>query len=460
MGNSRDWCGGTGLRMRVLEGRAQRRVTRALGFAGISAVLLSACTTAPDPALIGDREVVGLEAEASQFVENEALPIALPEAVLNAEWTHPGGNRLHRIPHVAFDAAGTLLWDVDIGQGDARRQRINARPVVAGGAVFTVDADSVVVATSTAGARLWSRSLIPDNERGGQGGSSGLAYGDVASYVTTGYGELVKLDPASGAEIWTQDLDALGGASVTYFDGRVYVAARDSIGWAINAETGRIDWQGTGTPSNSGYVGGAGPAVTDELAIFPFISGELVATFRRGGLQRWNATVLGNRLGVAYAQISDLSADPVVAGNRVYASNPAGRLVAVDLGNGERLWTAREGTISTPAVAGGSLFFVSDRNALLRLDAAAGPPIWSQDLPFFEETRAKRQKTVFAHLGPVLAGGRLWLASSDGALRSFDPVSGAQVSSTPIRSGAATAPVVAGGVMYVVTKNGRLLAFR
>ncbi|MEO0678662.1 MAG: PQQ-binding-like beta-propeller repeat protein, partial [Pseudomonadota bacterium] len=114
----------------------------------------------------------------------------------------------------------------------------------------------------------------------------------------------------------------------------------------------------------------------------------------------------------------------------------------------------------TPAVAGGSIFFVSDQNALTRLSAATGERIWAQQLPLFEERRARRQKTVFAHLGPVLAGGRLWVASSDGALRSFDPVSGAELGATSIPGGAATAPIVADGTMYVVSKRGTLLAFR
>ncbi|MEM6728082.1 MAG: PQQ-binding-like beta-propeller repeat protein, partial [Pseudomonadota bacterium] len=275
-----------------------------------------------------------------------------------------------------------------------------------------------------------------------------------------GFGEVVALDPATGDEIWTQDIDAQGGGSATYFDGRVYVASRDSVGWAINAETGRVDWQLTGTPSPSSYLGGAGPAVTDDLAIFPFPSGELLAVFRRGGIQRWTATVLGGREGVAYGRISDLAADPVVAGGQVFAANPAGRLVALSLGDGSRLWTALEGAQETPAVAGGSVFMVTDQNALMRLDAATGTRIWAQQLPLFEQDRARRHKSIFAHKGPVLAGGRLWVASSDDLLRGFDPVNGAQTASVALPGGAATPPVLAGGTMYVVTGRGQLVAFR
>ena len=426
---------------------------------GLALVVLTGCGER-DVILQGEREALGLAAIDAASAENRAEPISLPASQSNAAWTHPGGNATHLIANPAFSSAPTLVWNTSIGAGDGRRQRINAQPVVVDGRVFTVDANGVVAATSTAGAQLWTRDLTPSTERRGQGGSHGLSFGGGQLYVNSPFGEVVALDPATGAELWAQDIDAQGGGSATYFDGRVYVAARDSVGWAINAETGRIDWQVSGTPSAAGYVGGAGPAVTSDLAIFPFSSGELVATFRRGGVQRWNATVLGTRAGVAYSRIADFAAEPVVDGNRLYVANASGRLVALDLGDGSRIWTAREGALKPPAVAGGSVFILSDQNQLMRLSADTGERIWGTQLPLFEEERARRQKTVFAHNGPVMAGGRLWVASSDGQLRGFDPVSGAQVASAAIPGGAATAPVVAGGVMYVVSKRGQLLAFR
>ena len=70
------------------------------------------------------------------------------------------------------------------------------------------------------------------------------------------------------------------------------------------------------------------------------------------------------------------------------------------------------------------------------------------------------QDSIHAHYGPVLAGGRLHVASSDGMLRSFDPASGALVGQAQIPGGAATAPVVAGQTLYVVSRDGQLHAFR
>jgi len=78
-------------------------------------------------------------------------------------------------------------------------------------------------------------------------------------------------------------------------------------------------------------------------------------------------------------------------------------------------------------VAGGSVFLISDENRLVRLDAATGETIWAEELPFFTRERLTRRKSVFSHFGPVLAGGRLLVASDDGQLREFDPVTGSML---------------------------------
>ena len=77
-----------------------------------------------------------------------------------------------------------------------------------------------------------------------------------------------------------------------------------------------------------------------------------------------------------------------------------------------------------------------------------------------ERERVRRQDRIHAHFGPVLAGGRLVVVSSDGVMRMFDPNSGSLVGQTSIPDGAATAPAVAGQTIYVVSRAGQLHAFR
>lgn len=409
-----------------------------------------------DVILPGER----LDLRPDQAIENEVRPINFASPVANANWTHRNGEPDHSIRHPALGANLTQVFSVDIGEGDSRRARITADPVVENGVVYTLDARARVSATNINGTALWSVDLTPSSDGANDASGGGLAVDDGRLYVATGFGELTVLNAATGREIWTQDLDAPGGSPPTVRGDLVYVVTRDSRAWAVETDTGRIRWQINGTPSVGNFSGGAGPAVTSEIAVFPMPSGEVLGAFPQGGLRRWSSVVTGQRLGESAADISDIAGDPVISGDRVYAANFAGRLVAMKTTNGDRIWTATEGAVSPVWPAGGSVFVVNEISQLVRLDDRDGSVIWKVDLPKFTETRFRQQRTVFAHYGPVLAGGRLIVASSDGVIRQFDPTSGALVGSVAIEGGAASNPIVAGQTLYVVSKDGRLVAFR
>jgi outer membrane protein assembly factor BamB len=97
---------------------------------------------------------------------------------------------------------------------------------------------------------------------------------------------------------------------------------------------------------------------------------------------------------------------------------------------------------------------------LIRLSKDDGTLIWSTPLPEFTKKRVKSRAKIHAHYGPILAGGRLILASSDGLIRKFNPADGTLVSTVELPGGAASAPIVVNGALYVLNTKGDLLAFR
>lgn len=390
-----------------------------------------------------------------------SAPISLPAPVANADWPQRGGNARHAAPHAALSAAPRVIWSADLGEGSSRRIRISVAPVVAGGRVFAMDAAGAVSAVSTSGALLWRTDPAARFDRGSGASGGGLAAEGDRLFVNSAYGEVVALDAASGAVLWRQRLDAAAQGAPAVADGVVYVSGSDGWAWAIDAGDGKVIWQVAGTPGSSGYLGGAAPAVGDRSVIFPSAAGDLTAVLKIGGGTRaWQQSVAGRRLGRAYAFDQAVTGDPVLAGGVVYAGTAAGRVIALKAGSGEVLWTAAEGAMGPIAVAGGSLFLLGDEAMLARLDAATGRAIWEVQLPYFTAAKVRKHKAVTAHYGPLVAGGRLWVASGDGFLRSFDPTDGTLVGSVELPAGAAAQPALAGGTLYIVTERGQLLALR
>ncbi len=430
-----------------------------LSVAAVSLTVLAACEE-PEVILPGAREDIRPAADTETVATRGSKPISVPAQQANASWPQSPGTAAFRTTNAQLRATPQRVWSTPIGKGDSRKQRITAEPVVAGGLIYTLDSGATVSAVSPQGQKVWSTGLIPASDGDSDATGGGMAYANGVLYVSSGFGRLTALDAKSGVIRWQKRLNATGSGAPLVNDGLLYLVAGDETGWAIDAKDGRIAWQVQGTPSVGNVLGAPAPVVASDLAVFAFGSGDVSATFRRGGISRWNASVAGGRRGRAAAQIVDVTGGPMVSGDTIYIGNHSGRTVAFDSGSGERKWTADEGAVDTVWPAGNSLFQVSDRSQLIRLDAATGAVVWAQDLPGFVKDKPNRRGPIVAHYGPIMAGGRLVVASNDGYLRFFSPVDGTLVHRVEVPGGATTAPVVAGQTLYVVSAKGDLHAFR
>jgi outer membrane protein assembly factor BamB len=426
-------------------------------------LLLNLACSPPEPTLPGVREMLDGSAviKAEDWYKIDNLPkLKLPEPSSNSKWTHRGGNAQHNPGHVSLAGSLKLKWQSSIGRGNSRRHQIASGPVAEEGQIFTLDSQSLVTALDVNGVILWQRDVSSEFEEQVDASGGGLALAKGQLFVTTGFGTVQALNAKTGEVLWLQDLESYGGASPTIYENLLYLSARDGSAWAIETDTGRVKWQVSGPSARSGFVGGPGAAVNDKYALFPFGSGDIFAVFRKGGLPSWNSVLSGARMGRSLGSVQDLTGQPVIDLNTIYLSNSAGRMAALDLETGKRKWTSNEGSNGDILVLGESIFFVTDENRLARLSKLDGSLIWSVQLPHFTKKNTKRRAEIFAHYGPILAGGRLVLVSSDQLLREFDPLNGSLISSIELPSAAASNPIVVNETLYTLTVEGDLLAFR
>ena len=433
------------------------RVLRFAALVGLIGVL-AACSR--EEILEGERVDIRAPWGGSSTVENRSVAISLGGQSANTSWTQRQGTSGARPSHPALGATPQHVWAASIGAGDSRRARLTTDPVAAAGRIFTLDARTRVQATSTSGETLWTADLLPP--RGARGSASGgaLAVSGNRLYVTSAYAFMAALDVETGTELWRVDFDSPLTGSPAVQGEHVFVAAADSTLWGLDAATGRIDWTLPGTPALSTVARGSAPAVAGALVVFPTQSGELKALRRANGGLAWTSVAVGRRTGSALSNISAITGDPVVDGNRIYTANQSGRVFAIDARTGDEIWHIDEGAVSPVWPVGGSVFFVSDQNHLIRASARDGSIIWSQELPLYTTERVRRRLAIYPQHGPVLAGGRLWVASGEGPLRGFDPASGERVIELTVPGGAASAPIVVGGTLYVLGRDGNLHAFR
>jgi outer membrane protein assembly factor BamB len=387
-------------------------------------------------------------------------PVTVPAAIANADWPQPGGNPAKAMTHVNLGAAPTRAWSVSIGYGSNPGARLAAEPVVAGGRVYTIDTRATVRASDAqTGARIWEKRIRGEQTSGATLFGGGVSFDDGRLYVTNGAGDAAALDAATGNQLWmVRPGGPLRGAP-TVAAGSVYVISQDNQIYALNAQDGRTQWNGTGAVELAGVFGTAAPAFAQSTVVAGFSSGELTAYRYENGQVVWQDALARTGVSTIVGNLSDIDADPVVDNGRVFAVGQGGRMVAVELVTGQRAWELNIAGISTPWVAGDWVYVVTDRAQLLAVSRASGKVRWMTQLQRFRTASNERSGPVFWR-GPVLAGGNLVLASSTGQIAFVNPVDGTVGRTVRQPIGISLPPVVANGTLYVLDDSGMLSAYR
>jgi len=384
--------------------------------------------------------------------------VNVPPPIDMAEWPQPGGTPAHEGGHLALPGGFNRAWTSSIGESSGYRRRITAQPIMAGGRVFTMDADAVVSAFDAArGSSLWRRDTEGPEERSTNVGG-GIAFDSDTIYAATGRADLVAFEAATGNERWRARLGSPARSSPTVVGERLFVGTLDNQMLGISTKDGSRLWSYQSQSSETLVLGLPAPAHADGFVIAGFGSGELAALRATTGGVAWSDSLAG---GGGRTSITDLSAIlgmPMTHAGRVYATSLGGQLLAIDLRSGRRLWELEVASQQAPWVAGDWLFVVSTDAKVAAINAADGSIAWVTQLERWESPA--KQKDPILWVGPILAGGRLFVPNSTGNAVLLDPSNGAEIGTVGLPGNASLGPIVAGGTMFMVTDNATLVAFR
>jgi outer membrane protein assembly factor BamB len=406
------------------------------------------------------------------------VPVTVPPPAANADWPQPGGNASKSIGHVALGDSPAQVWSVSIGEGDSVAGRLASEPVVADGRVYTIDTQARVRAFDAAtGALIWEHQVRAENSPRETLYGGGVSYDSGHLYVTNGAGDAAALDAATGNQLWMVKPGGPLRGAPTIGNDKVYVLSQDSQLYALDAATGESRWSASGSFELAGVFGAAAPAFAQSTLVAGYSSGELTAYRYENGQVVWQDALARTGVSTVVGQLSDIDADPVIDNGRVFAIGQGGRMVAVELITGQRVWELNVAGISTPWVAGDWVFVVTDRAQLLAISRGAGKIRWVSQLPGFRRPPSQRtpssadleagragavrpgQDPIFWR-GPVLAGNRLVLTSSRGQIVFASPADGSIQTTIDHRTPISLPPIVANNTLYVLDDEGRLTAFR
>ena len=384
--------------------------------------------------------------------------VTLPEPVSNADWPQPGGGPAHQMGRLACGDGLTRAWSSAIGEGGGYRRKITAQPVVAGGRIFTMDSDAVVTAFDAAGGgRAWRTDTQGEDDRSTNVGGGIAADGDTL-YASTGRGELLALDAASGSIRWRVKLPDVARSAPTIADKRVFVGILSDQLVACSTVDGKKLWAQQAVHSENRMLGLPAPAVADGLVVAGFGSGDLLAMRDTSGTIAWSDSLASARGRTSLVDLSSVRGMPAIKDGRVYAIGLGALMLGLDLRSGRRLWERDVASSESPWLAGEWLFVVSQDAQVAALRREDGAVAWATQLDPYENMEKK--KDLIRWIGPVLAGNRLVVVGTNSKMVTLNPVTGEVVDTRDLDDRASVSPVVAGGTLYVVTDNATLTAYR
>ncbi|MBI1363052.1 MAG: PQQ-binding-like beta-propeller repeat protein [Proteobacteria bacterium] len=420
-----------------------------------AALAVSGCSGKTKEKLEGTREAVLTVAPALKpDPDSAAEQVLLPTPIELRDWGQVGGFADHAPMHIKLNDKVFKAWSVHVARGSSEEAKITNPPVVGEGHVYVLDTGGQVTAVNMeTGKVVWRKDVTTDNTAI----TGGMAIVGGTLYITAGNGDVIALEAFKGGELWRVNVGAPVRAAPTIAEGKVFVVSHNNRLHVLSAIDGTILWTHAGIEEGIGILGGAPPAVSAGVVIAPYSSGEIYALGTNDGNYLWHEA-LAFRVGSdPYSALVDVEAPPVIVADVVYAVNHNGMISTFNLNTGRRLWEKELSAINLPWVAGNSVFILSDQNQLIALNRKNGTVRWIYDLG--KTGIEDKDENVF-WTGPVLAGDRLIVVSSEGYAASISPYTGKRLSLVKMGDGISLPPVVAAGTLYFLTNDGDLVAFR
>lgn len=388
-----------------------------------------------------------------------ASVFSLPRTVDNLSWPQHTGLFTAATGNITFTGTLTQETSAEIGSGEAFDRPLIPRPVVEDGVVFAMDAVGIISAhdaTNIDTIKWQSAGVSEDDEPNVLGG--GLAVSDGKLFATSGRGLIAAFDAATGKELWKKSLRTPLKSAPAVAGGKLFVITGDSQLFALDIASGEALWAHRGIAETASLMNAVSPTVSGGDVIVPYASGEIHSLSAGDGNTLWSESLAAPGRTLASANFSGIGGDPVVDGDFVFAVSSGGKLGVFALATGQKIWEKPVSAINTPWISGDYLFVLTADNSVICFVKYTGAVRWAVKLPAYENEKKKEDPILWR--GPVLLNGVLAIVGSHGEMKLLNAADGNVLDTKEIPEGIVTAPVVAGGRMFLVGQDATLYSLQ
>lgn len=332
-------------------------------------------------------------------------------------------------------------WEADTGKGTGRRD-VKLLLAEYGKNLYTVDSTGrIAVVDEQTGVLNFEQNLKAKV-------SAGPAVAQGKLVVGTSDGQVIAVDLSNGKVAWRSNATSEILATPRISDDVVFIHTMDGGLSALSLADGRQLWRFTHNLPPLMLRRSSTPVVAGDAVIAGFANGKLLAIRKSDGTVLWSQDISRPKGTTDLQRMIDISADPVVQGDRVYGASYQGNISALTVSNGHLIW---ERAIASFAgfVLDRNMIYVSETNGdIVALDIQNGATYWVQN-----DLQGRRLTK------PAIMGKYLVIADEDGYIHWIDKSSGKIAGRFKMNSrGVEATPIVNNNIVYILGCSGKLVA--
>lgn len=352
----------------------------------------------------------------------------------------------------------TKLWTTSVGDG-AGESGVRLRPAFADGVLYACSTDGKIAAIdATSGKTLWSKSSRTqgwfgwgDRKRADAFYAGGpMVSGDLL-VVGTLDGHVYGINAKDGSPRWESVVNSEVISSPVISGNLVIARTQDGRLYGFDSSTGERRWVYDQDSVPLLSLRGNGPLlVANGVVFYGNDGGKLVALRLDNGEKLWEQTLASGEGRTEIDRLADADGSILLQGTTLYSAAYHGNIAAFDGPSGRPLWGRPFSTFTSLDISDNAVYGVNDESQVWSFDKSGGADMWKNDALKY------RWLTAPAVLGDYVVVGDLegyvhFLQTGDGALAARE-----RLSKKAIRA----QPLVVGDIVYVEDVKGRIGAYR
>ena len=335
------------------------------------------------------------------------------------------------------------LWSTGLG-GDSERLRLALRPAVFEGVVYAAGHDGEVKAVQAdKGKQTWLvKTKLPL--------SAGPEVGAGVVVLGSSDGDIVVLEAATGVQRWRKSVNSEVLARPLIANDTVVVRTVDGHIEAMALADGEKRWAFDEQVPRLTLRGNAPPVLAGEKIIAGFDNGKVLALDVRNGEALWDTIVNAPTGRTELERLSDIDSPAHVIGDDVFVVGFQGRVAMLALDSGQIWWAHDASSYRGFSTDADNLYLTNADSVVIAMKRADGSVLWEQ--------AGLRKRGLTA---PTIDGESLLVGDYEGYLHWLDKATGEIVARAKTDGERITNSAVAdGGRIFIQTDSGKLLAFK